>query len=568
MKLRKKILRSALLTTIGTALLFTLLIMMLLFRFLTEQTYDSMRVSLYQINTSMRREEDAVDYLRSLTEEGFPLRVTLIGADGGVDYESGQPGDADEPAGGGIDGPMDNHMDREEIRAAAQDGYGESSRLSLTLNQQSYYAALRLEDGSYLRLSETRNNVIGLLSQMLMFILPALLLVCAGAACMALWLTRGIVRPINALNPDSPEHSRIYPELQPLLDRMIAQNRSIQEYILALNARRNEFDTITAGMAEGLIVLNTEGGVLSINRSAQRIFHAEKAEGMNIMELSGDEAFLGTFRTALNGLRAQGMLEMDGRHYRLLVNPVYDSGHYTGLVAIMLDITDNYLAEQNRREFTANVSHELKTPLTSIAGYAEIMKSGIAAREDWQELIECIYREASRMIRLVEDILHLSRLDSGACYGDRETIDLYPLAQEIAQRFEAGAAAKSVTIRVLGGSACLTASRQMLDEILSNLISNAVKYNREGGKVWVEIRRKEGLAIASVRDNGIGISPEHQERIFERFFRVDKSRSKAYGGTGLGLSIVKHAVQQLGGSIRLRSALGEGTEISVSFPVD
>lgn len=562
MKLRKKILRSALLTTIGTALLFTLLIMMLLFRFLTEQTYDSMEASLYQINTSMRREADPVDYLRSLTAEGFPLRVTLIGADGCVDYESGYPG-----AGSQIDDPMDNHMDRAEIRTAAQDGYGEASRLSLTLNQQSYYAALRLEDGSFLRLSEMRNNVIGLLSQMLMFILPALLLVCAGAACMAIWLTKGIVRPINALNPDSPEHSRIYPELQPLLNRMIAQNRSIQEYILALNARRNEFDTITAGMAEGLIVLNTEGGVLSINRSAQRIFHAENAEGMSIMELSSDEAFLSTFRTALNGLRAQGMLEVEGRYYRLLVNPVYDSGHYTGLVAIMLDITDNYLAEQNRREFTANVSHELKTPLTSIAGYAEIMKSGIAAREDWQELIECIYKEASRMIRLVEDILHLSKLDSGACYGDREAIDLYPLAQEIAQRFEAAAAAKAVAIRVLGGSACLTASRQMLDEILANLISNAVKYNREGGRVWVEIRQKEGLAIASVRDNGIGISPEHQERIFERFFRVDKSRSKAYGGTGLGLSIVKHAVQQLGGTIQLRSALGEGTEISVSFPV-
>ena len=555
--MKRKILKSALLTTIGTALLFTLLIIMLLMRFLTQQAYENMEVNLYQINTSMRREADSIDFLSSLSADGFPLRVTLIAPDGSVLFESGSASDS-----------MDNHMDREEIREAAETGYGESYRLSLTLNRQSYYAALRLEDGRFLRLSETRNNVLGLLAGILAFILPCLLLVCIAAAAAALLLTRRIVQPINALNLDAPEHNSIYPELQPLLSRMTAQNRSIQEYISTLNARRNEFNAITSGMAEGLIVMNTQGAVLSINHSAARIFQAEFAEGMNVRSLSSDEEFTRTFQTALQGHRAEGLLEKGGRYYRLLVNPVSDSGHFTGLVALIPDITDNYLAEQNRREFTANVSHELKTPLTSIVGCAEIMKSGIAAREDWDGLVECIYKEGSRMIRLVEDILRLSRLDSGALFGDREIVDLQLLAREIAGRFEAAAAQKGVEIRVLGESAPMTASRQMTEEILSNLIGNAVKYNREGGRVWVETRRGDRFAVVSVRDNGIGIAPEYQERIFERFFRVDKSRSKEHGGTGLGLSIVKHAVQRMGGAISLRSEPDKGTEISVKFPCE
>lgn len=552
--MKKKILRSALSTTLGTALLFTVLIAVLLFSFLTDQAYDSMKVNLYQINTSMRREADPVDFLSSLSEEGFPLRITLIDPDGGVLYESNSGGSAE------------NHMDRDEIRQAAEEGYGVSSRFSLTLNQQSYYAALRLEDGRILRLCETRNNVLDLLLSLLVYIFPSLLLVLAFASFTAVVLTKRIVAPINALDLDHPERNSIYPELQPLLTRMKAQSRSIQEYISTLDSKRIELESITSGMAEGLILLNTAGQILMMNRSARRILHCESAEGAHILSVSDDPEFVRVFQGALPGRHCDGLLEIDGSFYQLHVNPVYDSGHFTGLVAFIPDVTDHYLAEKNRRDFTANISHELKTPLTSIVGCAEIIKGGIAAQEDWPELVDCIHREGVRMTRLVEDILHLSRLDSGAFYGENAQIDLHTVAQEIIARFGETAHSKNVSIRLLGGSAQIEAPRRLVDEIIANLIDNAVKYNRDGGRVWVETSVSGRNALIAVRDDGIGVAPEDQPRIFERFFRADKSRSKETGGTGLGLSIVKHAVQRLGGTIRLRSTPGKGTEITVRFP--
>lgn len=556
--MKKKILRSALSTTLGTALLFTVLIVALLFSFLTRQAYDSMAVNLRQINTSMRREPDPVDFLAALSADGFPLRITLIGSDGGVLYES-------DPV-----GSNENHMNREEILQAADQGYGEASRFSLTLNQQSYYAALRLADGSILRLCETRNNVLNLLASLLVYIIPLLLLVLAFASVAALLLTKRIVAPINLLDLDHPERNSIYPELQPLLSRMKAQSRSIQEYISTLDAKRIELESITSGMAEGLILLNTRGQILMLNRSARRIFRCEAAEGAPILSLSDDPEFTRVLQGALQGQgrHCDGLLEIDGRFYQLHVNPVYDSGHFTGLVAFVPDVTDHYLAEKNRRDFTANISHELKTPLTSIVGYAEIMKGGIAQMEDWPELIDCIHREGVRMTRLVEDILHLSRLDSGAFYGSSEPIDLHAAAQEILPRFAEAARLKHVSVKLLGGSAVIHAPRQLVDEIIANLVDNAVKYNRDGGRVWVETSAAGSTCAIAVRDDGIGIAPEDQPRIFERFFRADKSRSRETGGTGLGLSIVKHAVQRLGGSIRLSSAPGRGTEITVQFPAE
>ena len=552
--MKKKILRSALSTTLGTALLFTMLVVALLFNFLTEQAYENMEVNLYQINTSMRREPDPVDFLAALSADGFPLRVTLIDPDGGVVFESGS-GEFE----------MDNHMDRAEIQQAAEEGYGESSRFSFTLNRQSYYAALKLDDGRFLRLCETRENVLNLLGSILMYIFPVLLLVLLFAAVAAALLTRRIVDPINALDLDKPERNSIYPELEPLLNRMKAQNRSIQEYISTLNSKRNELETITSGMEEGLILFNTAGVILMMNRSARRIFRSEEGLGGSYHEISGDAKFIRAVQEGLSGRHSDGMLEVDGRYYSLHVNPVYESGHFTGLVALVPDITDQYLAEKNRRDFTANISHELKTPLTSIVGYAEIMRGGIAKREDWPELLDCIHREGVRMSRLVEDILHLSRLDNGAFYGKPERIDLYAAAQEIAARIAESARSKNVSVKVLGGSAVIEAPRQLADEIIANLIDNAVKYNRDGGRVWVETGKTGSQCMIAVRDDGIGIAPEDQPHIFERFFRADKSRSKETGGTGLGLSIVKHAVQRLGGSIHLKSAPGEGTEISVRF---
>ena len=553
--MKKKILRSALITTLPTALLFTILSSALMLGFFRSQIIRELEEDVKQLSIALNRDENPVQQLQTLVDGGLTYRLTLIDADGAVLYDS-----VSDPA------SMDNHLAREEIRQAKEEGYGLSSRYSSTLSSRTYYSAVRLDSGAYLRLSETRSSIFSMFSSLMQYLIPALVVICLIASVVAILLTRQIVAPINAINLDAPEHSSIYPELRPLLRRMAAQNRSIQEYISTLAAKNNEFKSITSGMSEGLILMNTGGEILMMNRSACRIFGSDKAEGRNILKISRDEAFTRAFTAALQGRHSEEMLHTGGRIYRLLVSPVYDSGHFSGLFALVLDITDNYLAEQTRREFTANISHELKTPLTSIAGCAEIMAGGIAPKEDWQGLVESIHKESSRMIRLVEDILHLSRLDSGALYGDREEIDLTALAREAALRFEHAAEKKKVGITVTGEDVSVIASRRMTDEIISNLIDNAVKYNREGGSVLVKLHSEPDMAVLSVQDSGIGISPEDQRRIFERFFRVDKSRSKATGGTGLGLSIVKHAVQRLGGSIHVESTPDVGTKITISLP--
>lgn len=553
--MKKKILRSALTTTLLTALLFTLLSCILLLGFFQNQIVRELEQDVKQLAIALNRDDDPVQQLQTLVDGGLTGRLTLIGKDGTVLYDS-----VSNPA------YMDNHLTRDEIQQAKEEGYGLSSRYSFTLSSLTYYSAVRLDSGAYLRMSETRSSIFSMLNSLMTYLIPALVVICLIASAVAILLTQQIVAPINAINLDAPERSSIYPELRPLLGRMAAQNRSIQEYIGALAAKSNEFKTITSGMSEGLILMNTGGEILMMNSSACRIFGTDDAEGKSILKISREGAFTRAFTAALQGRHSEEILQRGGRFYRLLVSPVYDSGHFSGLFALIPDITDHYLAEQTRREFTANVSHELKTPLTSIAGYAEIMAGGIAPKEDWQGLIECIHRESTRMIRLVEDILHLSRLDSGALYGDCEEIDLPALAREIVLRFESAAEKKGVSITVTGENAAITASRRMTDEILSNLIDNAVKYNREGGSVLVELGTDRNMAVFSVQDSGIGISQEDQQRIFERFFRVDKSRSKATGGTGLGLSIVKHAVQRMGGSIHIDSAPDAGTKITVSLP--
>lgn len=553
--MKTKILRSALTTTLLTALLFTILSSVLLLGFFQNQIQRELEQDVKQLAISLNRDDNPVQQLQTLVDGGLTGRLTLIDQDGTVLYDS-----VSNPA------YMDNHLARDEIRQAREEGYGLATRYSFTLSSLTYYSAVQLDSGAYLRMSETRSSIFSMLNSLMTYLLPALVVICLIAAAVAILLTRQIVAPINALNLDTPERSSIYPELRPLLNRMAAQNRSIQEYISVLATKSNEFKSITSGMSEGLILMNTSGEILMMNRSACRIFHTDAAEGKNILQISRDEAFTRAFSCALQGRHSEELLQTGGRFHRLLVNPVYDSGHFSGLFALVLDITDHYLAEQTRREFTANVSHELKTPLTSIAGYAEIMASGIAPKEDWQGLVESIHKESSRMIRLVEDILHLSRLDSGALYGDREEIELSALAREAALRFEPTAEKKDISISVSGENVCITASRRMTDEIISNLIDNAVKYNRDGGSVQVKLSNEQNMAVITVQDSGIGISQEDQQRIFERFFRVDKSRSKATGGTGLGLSIVKHAVQRMGGSIHVDSTPDVGTKITVSLP--
>ena len=557
--MKRKILSSILGCVIFTAVAFSLLVCVLLVEYFQNQTRTELARDLNQISAAINHNADPIAYLEALDKSGLMERMTLVSEAGTVLYDSRS--DALQ---------MENHLDREEIRMAAEDGYGSSVRYSDTLRRQTIYYAIRLENGNILRIADTQNSAVGILSSLSDFTSYfsfALLLTCIVFSLVGVRMTHQIVKPINELNLDVPEQSDIYPELQPLLQRMAHRSLSIQEYIRTINARHVEFDTITANMAEGLIVTSTEGTMLSINRSAEQIFGMQNALGRSILELSDDPAFQETLRTALRGKQARRRLEMDGKCYQLHVNPVFDSGHFTGLVALVPDITDQYLAEKNRREFTANVTHELKTPLTSIVGYAEIMKSGIADTKDWKDLVECIHKEGSRMIRLVEDILYLSRLDSGAVYGRPEETDLAALVEEIIVRLQPAAVQKSVRISFNSEALTMCCLRRMTEEMISNLIDNAIKYNHEGGSVAVSLRRDGQNALICVEDSGIGIAPADQPYVFERFFRADKSRSKATGGTGLGLSIVKHAVMYMDGSIDLESTPGKGTKITVRLPV-
>lgn len=554
--MRRRILRNMLAQIACTALVFTLISVIVLIGVFTRQVNRDLERNLTLVSAGIERDANPADFLESLKQAGMNERLTLIGADGTVIYDS--LGDPDK---------MDNHLNREEIQEASRQDIGQSRRFSPTLRTETHYYALKLSNGGYLRLSDTRSGILDMMLGLSGWFLAALFFVCSGAVALSLHITRKIVQPINALDLDAPDESRVYPEIQPLVRRMTQQNLSIQEYIRTLNARRREFEMVTAQMEEGLILLNPKGEIIIINHSAAALLKAENAEGRNILSLSDDKVFSEAFQTALGGRHTDAMLMLEGRYHRLHIHPVSDSGHFTGFMALIMDITEVILSEKNRREFTANVSHELKTPLTSIVGYAEIMKSGIAAEKDWGALVSHIYDEGTRMMRLVEDILHLSHLDSGEIHGNVETLELFCVCQEIAKRFEVTAEKQKVKMEVSGNPVRILANRRTAEEIIANLIDNAVKYNREGGIVEIHVSQLRSNALLRVKDTGIGIPAEYQDRVFERFFRVDKSRSKATGGTGLGLSIVKHAVTLLGGSIHLKSELGVGTEISVEFPI-
>lgn len=554
--MKKKFLQSTLVTVLLTALLFSALICVVLFNFFGTQTEKELSGNLMQISLAMNREDNPVEYLSALSEAGFPERLTWIAQDGSVLYDSEM-----SPAG------MENHLSREEIVQAAQSGSGHSFRYSDTHREKTYYYAARLADGSYLRLSDTRNSALGMLMHLIWWFLAALALALLAAVLFSTGMVRRLVEPINRIQLNQPEKGAVYPELRPLIERLSQQNRSIQEYIHELNARQIQFDAITAHMSEGLVMLDAQGRIVFLNRSAAPFFNTTTGlAGHQALDLIDAENFRQAVATALHGHSAEAMLENHGSFHQLLANPVLDDGHFTGAVLLMLDVTDRRLAEQNRRDFTANVSHELKTPLTAIIGYSELLENGLAAPEDTRALAGQIHHEGTRLLSLVQDTLHLSQLDSGYGLGSREEVALQPLCREILERFQPIAAERKVTLSFEGEPVHVHGIRRLLDEIIANLLDNAIKYNVPGGQVDLRLKNDQGHAVLTVADTGIGIPERSQPRVFERFYRVDKSRSKATGGTGLGLSIVKHAVQLHGGTIQLVSHENEGTTITVTFP--
>ena len=480
-------------------------------------------------------------------------RITLVGTDGAVLYDN--EGDVTS---------MENHAARPEIAEALARGVGESSRLSDTLSEQTYYYALRLDGGMVLRVASTADSALGALSTASPWIVLVILLALLVAALLASWLTHVFLEPIVTLDLHAPLKNDAYDELSPLLHRMDKQNRKIAFQLDELKRRQAEFDDVTARMDEGLVLFSAGGDILFANRAVCALFPEDSAAG-GYMTLCRDPEYIRVVEEALGGKSAHGRMEKDGRVYSLSASSVAEGGQGHAAVLFVVDITERDQAERQRQEFTANVSHELKTPLTSIMGYAEIMENGIVKAEDIAPFAGKIRAEARRLLTLIEDIIRLSQLDEGGDPAPFEPVELAALCGTVRDRLQHKAAEHQVTLRVAGAPAEVSGQRRTLEQMVFNLADNAIAYNKPGGSVLLETGTQDGAPFVRVSDTGIGIAPADQQRVFERFYRVDKSHSKMTGGTGLGLSIVKHGAALHHAEIALQSTPGEGTAITLRF---
>lgn len=499
-------------------------------------------------------QNSGVKYFEGLDPKGY--RISLIDKDGNVIYDS----EADSSE-------MENHLEREEIREALSSGYGESSRYSVTLMERTLYSAKKLPDGTVIRISVAQSTLLTLLLGMMQPIVIIIFIAIGISFWLAHRLSKHITAPLNRLNLDEPLSNEGYDEISPLLRRIDAQKQQIKQQENKLRQTQEEFEAVTENMAEGIILLNKKGIILGINRSAANLFKTTRTcIGKYILSVNRSIEISELFAEIEKGVRAEKIIDLNGGKYQLDISPVGINGNISGAVLLILDVTEKEQAEQMRREFTANVSHELKTPLHTIAGCAELLENGMVRSEDTIRFYAQIRNEADRMISLVEDIIHLSHLDEGGINMKRENVDLYELACETVKTLSDEAENAGVSLNVDGEHAVVNGVPQLLQSIVYNLTDNAIKYNRQGGMVNVSTDCSAGEVRLIVSDTGIGIPPEHKERIFERFYRVDKSRSKELGGTGLGLSIVKHAARLCDAKIRLQSTENEGTAVTVIFP--
>ena len=547
----RKIFRSIVLVA-GTVLLASLLLILgYLYDFCGGVQETQLKDELTLASAAV--ESTGGDYLAQLSSDRF--RLTWIAADGSVLYDT----QADASS-------MESHADREEVQQALKTGEGESTRYSATLLQKTLYYARRLGDGTVLRISVSRATagllILGVLQPMLLVLAAALIL----SGVLARRLSKRIVDPLNRLDLDHPLHSGSYEELAPLLGRINQQHREISSQLRTLRRKTDEFDQITGSMKEGLVLLDNAGVVLSINPAAQKLYGVSRASvGQDFLTVDRGRDMSRAIADAVKNGHSEVRSERGGRAYQFDLSRIESGGETVGAVLLAFDVTDQEYAERSRREFTANVSHELKTPLQGIIGSAELIGSGMVKPEDLPRFVGHIHDEASRLVTLIDDIIRLSQLDEGGELPTEE-VDLLALSRETAESLRPAAEKKHVTLEVSGESAPVMGVRRLLYEIVYNLCDNAIKYNVEGGSVRVETVCGPETVQLTVSDTGIGIAPDQQERVFERFYRVDKSHSKASGGTGLGLSIVKHAVQLHRGTIALQSEPGKGTCIRVCFP--
>lgn len=548
----KKIFKSILIVA-GTVLLASIVIIMgCLYEYFSNIQKDKLADELDIAASAV--ELYGTDYLKNIDSERY--RITWIQADGKVIYDTQAGADS-----------MENHADRQEVKQALAEGEGSSSRYSDTLMEKTSYYARLLDDGSVLRVSTTYATagllVLGMLQPILVVLIAALVL----SGILARRISKRIVEPMNSIDLDRPLENDTYEELSPLLNRINQQHKEIEMQMRYLKQRTDEFTQITESMKEGLILLDNKGNVLSINEAAQNILETDSdCIGQSFLSIERSRNINNAIQSAFEEGHSEIYAQYGSREYQVDISRIESGGETVGAVLLAFDITEQQNAQRNRREFTANVSHELKTPLQGIIGSAELIENGMVKPEDMPRFIGHIRKEASRLVTLIEDILRLSQLDEGRQMPS-EQVDLFELADEVRSVLEGACEAKHINMKLMGEHVCVDGVKRLLYEIIYNLCDNAVKYNNEGGIADIDISADEKNAYITVRDSGIGIPQDQQQRVFERFYRVDKSHSKESGGTGLGLSIVKHAVSYHNGTVSMKSEPGNGTEIRVSIPL-
>mgnify|MGYP002511821931 CR=1 FL=1 len=548
----KRIFRSICFAAVAVFIASMVLIMGVLYSYFSQVQQSQLKMQT--ILAAQGVSHEGLAYFDRLELKSF--RITWIDAEGKVLYDS--QSDTSQ---------MENHLEREEVREALLHGYGESRRYSATMTQRLLYCAKRLEDGTVVRLSVTQYTIVSLIFGMGYPIFIVFLVAVLLSVLLAIRLAKKIVKPLNELDLDEPLSNKEYDELSPLLRRIDNQQTQLKRQEEQLHRKQKELDAIVENMKEGMILLNQGGEIVSINPSAKKLLNTDfDCIGKDILTISRNLELREVIGKALSGETTGKVTMLQGASYQVDASPIVSEDSVSGAAVLLFDVTEKEKAEQMRREFTANVSHELKTPLHAISGYAELMQSGMVESKDILPFAGKIYTEAQRMIQLVEDIISLSHLDEGAQDMKWEKVELYALAGTVVRSLKPEAEGAGISLKLSGEAAIVEGIPQLLYSIIYNLCDNAIKYNRKGGSVNIDVRPDGAGASVLVKDTGIGIDTEYQERIFERFYRVDKSRSKEVGGTGLGLSIVKHAAKIHDATIELHSIKDEGTEIQIKFP--
>lgn len=545
-----KIFRSNMLTSMLVLVTTLLLIAGVLMDHFEYQLTDELKNEAMYIEQGIKNE--GLSYLKGFDDK--QNRITIISKDGTVLADTY----ADETE-------LDNHTERKEVKQAITGGEGTSIRYSDTLLEKTIYYAKQTEDGNVLRVSATQQSVLiivlGLIHPILVICVIALIL----ALILSYRVSKSITTPLNELDLENPENNETYEELTPLLSKIAVQNRKICEQLKNAEQKQEEFRLITENMTEGFLVIDNHAQLLTCNSAAMKILDIDDKEKICVLAVNRTKGFRDTVHKVLAGERTENAINLEDKHYSLIANPVYEGDTVIGAVIVILDVTENVNREKMRSEFTSNVSHELKTPLTSISGFAEMMMGGDATQDTVIDFSKSIYDEAQRLISLVGDIIKISELDEKSEEFKRETVDLSEIAKSVAVRLQPAADKKNIFVNVLGGTSKIVGVRKILDEMIGNLLDNAIKYNKENGTVDIIVTNSDDKAEITVRDTGIGIPPADRDRVFERFYCVDKSRSKLVGGTGLGLSIVKHGAMYHNAEIKLDSIVDKGTTITLSF---